>query len=128
MTTRNARIDALKQALKEQPIDYVDGAMGNADSIYELKEADYRGDQLSDYNLDIKGNNDLLSITQPHIIEQIHTAYLDAGADIIETNSFNTTRIAQGDYKLEHYAWQINVAAAKVARAAADKATAITPK
>lgn len=126
MTTRTSRIATLKQALKDRVL-IIDGAMGSMIQSYGLEEADYRGDRLADYDVDIKGNNDLLSITQPQIIEEIHTAYLNAGADIIETNSFNATRVAQGDYKLEDYAYEINVSAAKVARAAADKASAATP-
>ncbi|WP_339337822.1 methionine synthase [uncultured Oceanicoccus sp.] len=126
MTSKNSRIATLKQALKNRLL-IIDGAMGSMIQSYGLEEADYRGDRLADYDVDIKGNNDLLSITQPQIIEQIHTAYLDAGADIIETNSFNATRVAQGDYKLEDYAYEINVAAAKVARVAADKASKATP-
>lgn len=126
MTSKNSRIATLKQALKDRLL-IIDGAMGSMIQSYGLEEADYRGDRLADYDVDIKGNNDLLSITQPQIIEQIHTAYLDAGADIIETNSFNATRVAQGDYKLEDYAYEINVAAAKVARIAADKASKATP-
>jgi len=101
--------------------------MGSMIQSYELEEADYRGEKLADYHLDIKGNNDILSITQPHIIEEIHQAYLDAGADIIETNSFNATTTAQGDYKLEAFAYEINVASARIARIAADQATASNP-
>jgi 5-methyltetrahydrofolate--homocysteine methyltransferase len=126
MIDRKERIATLKQNLSERIL-IIDGAMGSMIQSYGLEEADYRGDRLADYHLDIKGNNDLLSITQPKIIEEIHKAYLDAGADIIETNSFNATRIAQGDYELEDYAYEINVAAAKIARDAADKVTANNP-
>ena len=76
----------------------LDGAMGTMIQEYKLKEADYRGLRFKDHHSDLKGNNDLLSITRPDIIEAIHKAYLDAGADIIETNTFNSTRISQSDY------------------------------
>ena len=127
MSDRQQRIDTLHKALKERIL-VIDGAMGSMIQSYDLEEADYRGEQFKEYHLDIKGNNDLLSITQPHIIAEIHNAFLDAGADIIETNSFNGTKIAQGDYELEEYAFDITLAAAKVARKACDEATAETPE
>ena len=127
MSDRQQRIDSLHKALKERIL-VIDGAMGSMIQSYNLEEADYRGEQFKDYHLDIKGNNDLLSITQPHIVAEIHNAFLDAGADIIETNSFNGTKIAQGDYELEDYAFDITLAAAKVARKACDEATAETPE
>ena len=91
----------------------LDGAMGTMIQQYELEEADYRGEQFKDWHLDIKGNNDILSITQPHIIEAIHKAYLDAGADIVETNTFSGTVIAQADYEMEDQAYAINYESAK---------------
>ena len=126
MTSRTYRISALKELISQRIL-IIDGAMGSMIQTYGLQENDYRGDLLQDHHLDIKGNNDILSITKPHIIEEIHNAYLDAGADIIETNSFNATGIAQGDYQLESFSYEINVASAKIARAAADRATAATP-
>ena len=126
MTERSTRITTLHSILAKRIL-IIDGAMGSMIQSYELEEADYRGEKLADYHLDIKGNNDILSITQPHIIEEIHQAYLDAGADIIETNSFNATTTAQGDYKLEAFAYEINVASARIARIAADQATASNP-
>ena len=126
MNSRTYRISALKELISQRIL-IIDGAMGSMIQTYGLQENDYRGDLLQDHHLDIKGNNDILSITKPHIIEEIHNAYLDAGADIIETNSFNATGIAQGDYQLESFSYEINVASAKIARAAADRATAATP-
>ncbi len=96
----------------------IDGAMGTMIQRYKLEEADYRGDRFKDWHTDVKGNNDLLSITQPQIIEAIHAKYLEAGADIIETNTFSSTRIAQADYDMQSLAYELNVASAKCARKA----------
>jgi 5-methyltetrahydrofolate--homocysteine methyltransferase len=126
MTERTSRIALLQQAITERIL-VLDGAMGSMIQSYRLNEADYRGKRFADYSLDIKGNNDLLSITQPHIIEEIHRAYLEAGADIIETNTFNATRVSQSDYQLEVLARELNVAGGRVARKAADAMTAQTP-
>ncbi len=98
----------------------IDGAMGTMIQRHKLSEADYRGDRFKDWPSDLKGNNDLLSITQPQIIEGIHKEYLEAGADIIETNTFSSTTIAQADYNMQSLAYELNVAAAKCARAAAN--------
>ncbi|MEM6318288.1 MAG: methionine synthase [Bacteroidota bacterium] len=105
----------------------LDGAMGTMIQQYELEEADYRGEQFKDWQLDIKGNNDILSITQPHIIEAIHKAYLDAGADIVETNTFSGTTIAQADYEMEAQAYAINYESAKIAKKACEEYTAMNP-
>ena len=94
---------------------------------YKLEEKDYRGERFTNWHTDVKGNNDLLSITQPHIIEEIHKQYLEAGADIIETNTFSSTSIAQADYDMQSLAYELNVASAKCARAAADEYTAKDP-
>ncbi|MEE9328167.1 MAG: methionine synthase [Cocleimonas sp.] len=99
----------------------LDGAMGTMIQRRKLEEADYRGERFADFHLDIKGNNDLLSITAPNIIREIHQEYLAAGADILETNTFNATRVSMSDYQMEDLAYEINVAAAKIAREAADK-------
>jgi 5-methyltetrahydrofolate--homocysteine methyltransferase len=107
----------IKQAL-EKRILIIDGAMGTMIQRYKLQEADYRGERFKDWHSDIKGNNDLLCITQPHIITEIHKQYLDAGADIIETNTFNSTVIAMADYEMQSLAYELNVAAAKCAREA----------
>ncbi|MFT3702964.1 MAG: homocysteine S-methyltransferase family protein [Agriterribacter sp.] len=96
----------------------IDGAMGTMIQRYKLVEADYRGAQFKDWHKDVKGNNDLLSITQPQIIVEIHKQYLDAGADIIETNTFSSTSIAMADYDMQSLAYELNVASAKCAREA----------
>ncbi|WP_207491842.1 homocysteine S-methyltransferase family protein [Aridibaculum aurantiacum] len=113
--------------LLEQRILIIDGAMGTMIQRHKLTEADYRGDRFKDWHTDVKGNNDLLSITQPDIITGIHKQYLDAGADIIETNTFSSTTIAQADYDLQSLAYELNVASARCARAAADEYTANDP-
>ena len=88
---------------------------------YKLEEQDYRGERFVDWHSDLKGNNDLLVLTQPQLIKDIHSAYLDAGADILETNTFNATTIAMADYDMESLSEEINFAAAKLAREAADE-------
>ncbi len=100
----------------EKRILIIDGAMGTMIQRYNLQEADYRGERFKDWHTDVKGNNDLLSLTQPQIIEEIHRQYLAAGADIIETNTFSSTTIAQADYDMQSLAYELNVAAAKCAR------------
>ena len=105
----------------------LDGAMGTMIQRFKLDEEGYRGARFKDTDNLQKGNNDLLSLTQPHIIQEIHEAYLEAGADIIETNTFNSTRISQSDYGLADYVHEINFNAARIARKAADKFTALTP-
>ena len=107
--------------LLEKKILILDGAMGTMIQRLKLEEADYRGEQFADYHVDIKGNNDLLAMTQPKLIQDIHEQYLEAGADIIETNTFNATRVSMSDYEMEDIAYALNVAGAKVARQAADK-------
>ena len=99
-----------------------DGGYGTSIQKYGLTEADYRGDL--DLEKDQKGNNDLLCLTRPDIVKAIHSAYLDAGADMIETNSFSSTRIAMADYGAEHLVWELNLAAARLAREACDEAEA----
>jgi len=106
----------------------LDGAMGTMIQNFKLKEEDYRGEQFSTHASDLKGNNDLLSITNPSIIRDIHLQFLEAGADIIETNTFNSTSISQEDYNLQQYAYDLNLAAAKIARSAADEITKQTPQ
>ncbi|ANI88108.1 5-methyltetrahydrofolate--homocysteine methyltransferase [Arachidicoccus ginsenosidimutans] len=104
----------------EKRILVIDGAMGTMIQRYKLQEEDYRGARFKDWHKDVKGNNDLLSITQPKIIQEIHKQYLEAGADIIETNTFSSTSIAQADYDMQSLAYELNVASAKCARAAID--------
>lgn len=106
----------------------IDGAMGTMVQHYNFVEKDYRGERFADYHTDVKGNNDLLSLTQPHIIQDIHRQYLAAGADIIETNTFNSTRVSMTDYDMEDITYEINLAAAQLARACADEFTALTPE
>ena len=99
----------------------MDGAMGTMIQRYKLTEADYRGDRFAKYHMDIKGNNEVLSLTQPHIIREIHEAYLEAGADIIETNTFSANSISQADYDLVELAYEMNKASAAIAREAVKK-------
>ncbi|MEK8016126.1 MAG: methionine synthase [Candidatus Parabeggiatoa sp.] len=115
------------QSLLKQRILILDGAMGTMIQKYNLEEADFRAERFKKWPCDLKGNNDLLSITQPQIIKAIHTEYLEAGADIIESNTFNATRVAMADYQMENLVYELNVAGAKVAREAADELTAKTP-
>ena len=117
--TREQRIKRLNQILTERIL-ILDGAMGTMIQSYQLEEADYRGERFADWASDLKGNNDLLVLTQPKIIRDIHTAYLDAGADIIETNSFNANHYGMADYGMEELVYELNLAAAKVAREACD--------
>ena len=106
----------------------LDGAMGTMIQQYKLTEADYRSERFRDFSgpegvreLFVKGNNELLSLTQSHIIQEIHEQYLAAGADLIETNTFGATTVAQDDYHMAHLAYEMNLASAKLARAACDK-------
>lgn len=117
----------LTEAAKKRIL-ILDGAMGTMIQRHKLEEEDYRGTQFADWHCDVKGNNDLLVLTQPDIIYQIHCDYFEAGADIIETNTFNATTIAMADYDMQAQSRDINVAAAKLARKAADEFTAKTPE
>ncbi|MCD9485995.1 methionine synthase [Photobacterium iliopiscarium] len=118
--------DVLHKRL-EQQILIIDGGMGTMIQSYKLDEQDYRGQRFSDWHADLKGNNDLLVLTQPQLIKDIHLEYLEAGADILETNTFNATTIAMADYDMESLSADINFAAATLAREAADEWTAQTP-
>ncbi|MDP1682195.1 MAG: methionine synthase, partial [Burkholderiales bacterium] len=113
--------------LLQQRILILDGAMGTMIQRYKLSEADYRGARFKDWASDLKGNNDLLTLTQPKIIRDIHAAYLDAGADILETNTFNATSIAMADYQMEALVYELNLEAAKLARGVADEFEAKNP-
>ncbi len=121
------KISVLKKSLNQRIL-ILDGAMGTMIQRYALNEKEYRGERFADWPVDLKGNNDLLSITQPDIIREIHHAYLEAGADIIETNSFNSTVISMADYQMESLSDEINEAAAKLARECADEWTRKTPE
>ncbi len=114
------KTDLLKQQLAERIL-FLDGAMGTMIQGYKLDEKDYRGERFSNWDVDLKGNNDLLSLTQPDIIKAIHRAYFAAGSDIVETNTFNSTSIAMADYQMESLAYEMNVASAKIAREVADE-------
>ena len=116
----------IKEILKERIL-IIDGAMGTMIQRHKLEEEAYRGERFKEWHTDVKGNNDLLSITQPDIIQGIHELYLEAGADIIETNTFSSTSIAQADYDMQSLAYELNVASAQCARKAADKYTTINP-
>lgn len=105
----------------------IDGAMGTMIQRYQLTEDDFRNEELKNHPVPLKGNNDLLSITRPDVIKAIHKAYLEAGADIIETNTFSGTTIAQADYKCEHLVYAINYESAKIAREAADEFNKLNP-
>jgi 5-methyltetrahydrofolate--homocysteine methyltransferase len=118
---------ALEKAASERIL-IIDGAMGTMIQQYKLGEGHYRGERFQDHSKDIKGNNDLLVLTQPEIIEEIHGKYLRAHADIIETNTFNAQRISLADYHMEDLAYEMNVEAAKLARNAADAWTKKTPE
>ncbi|MFO7857607.1 MAG: homocysteine S-methyltransferase family protein, partial [Ectothiorhodospiraceae bacterium] len=120
------RTDALKQAIDERIL-FLDCGMGTSIQQYPLSEEDFRGDRFKDWESDLQGNNDLLSITRPDIIREIHADNLAAGSDIVETNTFSSTTIAQADYHMEDLAYELNVAGARVAREACDAAEAENP-
>ncbi|WP_313226135.1 methionine synthase [Stutzerimonas chloritidismutans] len=126
MSTRSSRLQALQQALKERIL-ILDGGMGTMIQSYKLEEEDYRGARFADWPQDVKGNNDLLLLSRPDIIQAIEKAYLDAGADILETNTFNATQVSQADYGMESLVYELNVEGARLAREMADAKTAETP-
>jgi 5-methyltetrahydrofolate--homocysteine methyltransferase len=117
----------IQDVLKERIL-IIDGAMGTMIQRHKLEEKDYRGEQFKDWPIDLKGNNDLLCLTQPAIIEGIHREYLEAGADIIETNTFNAQRISMADYQMEEVAFDINIAAATIAKRVAMEYTDRNPE
>jgi 5-methyltetrahydrofolate--homocysteine methyltransferase len=114
------RAQALPEILKTR-IAILDGAMGTMIQRFKLTEADYRGERFKDFPKDVKGNNELLSLTRPDVIRDIHEGYLAAGADMIETNTFGATTIAQADYDMQHLVREMNLQSAKLARVACDK-------
>src|SRR5258705_3468215 len=126
MTDRKHRLTQLHAALAQRIL-VLDGAMGTMIQGYALDEKDFRGERLRAHPKDLRGNNDLLTLTRPDIITEIHRAYLDAGADLLETNTFNAQVISQSDYGTEGLVYELNVAAARLARHAADEMTAKTP-
>ena len=119
-TLAYTRAQALPEILKTR-IAILDGAMGTMIQRFKLAEADYRGERFKDFPKDVKGNNELLSLTRPDVIRDIHEGYLAAGADLIETNTFGATTVAQADYDMQHLAREMNLQSAKLARAACDK-------
>jgi 5-methyltetrahydrofolate--homocysteine methyltransferase len=119
-------VSELKNLLEERIL-VLDGAMGTMIQKHRLTEADYRGTRFKDFGFDLRGNNDVLSLTQPHIIKEIHKLYLEAGSDIIETNTFNGTSISQADYHLEQIVYELNYQAAKIAKEAAEEYTKMNP-
>ena len=122
--TRAERIDALKSALRERIL-VLDGAMGTMIQGYQLSEADYRGERFKEHDgPDLRGDNDIISLTQPHLVREVHDSYLNAGADILETNTFNANRLSQADYAMESVVREMNEASARIARDACDAATA----
>lgn len=110
----------LEKTLSER-IMIIDGAMGTMIQRYKLEEQDYRGDRFKDWHIDLKGNNELLSLVRPDIIKAIHTEYLEAGADIVETNTFNAQAVSMGDYDMQELSYEMNVAAARVAKEAVNE-------
>ena len=116
----------IEQLLQDRIL-FLDGAMGTMIQKHKLTEQQYRGDRFADYAYNLKGNNDLLSLTQPEIISEIHEQFLEVGADIIETNTFNSTAVSMADYHMEFLVDELNLASAKLARQAADKYTAKNP-
>src|SRR5579871_7073466 len=106
---------SIQDVLKERIL-IIDGAMGTMIQRHKLEEKDYRGERFKDWASDLKGNNDLLVLTQPEIIEGIHREYMEVGADIIETNTFNSQRVSMADYHMEDLAFEMNVAAARLAK------------
>ncbi|MGX1199113.1 5-methyltetrahydrofolate--homocysteine methyltransferase [Parvibaculum sp. MBR-TMA-1.3b-4.2] len=117
--TREERIAYLREEVKKRVL-ILDGAMGTMIQEYKLGEEDYRGERFKDYESDVKGNNELISLVQPDILREIHLKYYRAGADFAETNTFGATRIAQADYHMEDLAYEMNVESARIAREAAD--------
>ncbi len=126
LSLRPQRLKALEDAL-QQRILVLDGAMGTMIQQHRLSEADFRGERFRDHKHDLKGNNDLLTLTQPQVIREIHGKYLEAGADILETNTFNSTSISQADYKLESAVFDLNFEGARLAREVADDYSRRTP-
>jgi 5-methyltetrahydrofolate--homocysteine methyltransferase len=111
---------SIRELLNERIL-IIDGAMGTMIQCHKLTESDYRGGRFKDWSSDLKGNNDLLCLTQPQIIKEIHKQYLEAGADILETNTFNAQRVSLADYHMQEFAYEINLAAAKIAKQAIEE-------
>jgi len=125
--SRKERIKILKEEIKSRIL-ILDGAMGTMIQKFKFGEDDYRGSRFKDWSSDLKGNNDILSITQPETIAEIHSQYLKAGADIVETNTFNANKISQADYNMEAYVYELNFESACLARKACDEISKATPE
>src|SRR6185295_2855332 len=121
------KTEEILRATLAKRIVLLDGAMGTMIQRHKLKEADYRGERFAGHDVDLKGDNDLLVLTRPDIIADIHDQYLEAGSDIIETNTFNSNAISQADYALESLAYELNVEGARLAKAACARWTTRTP-
>ncbi|TVP88092.1 MAG: methionine synthase, partial [Pseudomonadaceae bacterium] len=126
MSDLSIRLAALHEALRQRIL-ILDGGMGTLIQSYKLEEEDYRGERFADWPSDLKGNNDLLILTRADAIAEMHMAYLDAGADIIETNTFNSTQVSQADYGMQELAYELNLEGARLARRVCDEKTAQTP-
>ncbi|MDX9687633.1 methionine synthase [Halopseudomonas formosensis] len=126
MSDLSTRLTLLHEALRQRIL-ILDGGMGTMIQSYKLSEADFRGERFVDWHRDLKGNNDLLILSRPEVIASIERAYLDAGSDIIETNTFNSTRVSQADYGMEDLAYELNYEGARLARRVCDEKTAETP-
>ena len=126
MSDLATRLTRLNEALRQRIL-ILDGGMGTMIQSYKLEEADFRGERFADWHRDLKGNNDLLILSKPEVIAAIERAYLDAGSDIIETNTFNSTRVSQSDYGMEELAYELNFEGARIARRVCDEKTLETP-
>ena len=126
MSDLTTRLNALNEALRQRIL-ILDGGMGTMIQSFKLEEADFRGERFADWHRDVKGNNDLLILSRPDVIADIERAYLDAGSDIIETNTFNSTRVSQSDYGMEDLAYELNFEGARIARRVCDEKTLETP-
>ncbi len=127
MTKTLSKTEETLRALAARRILVIDGAMGTMIQRHKLSEEDFRGERFKDHPRDLKGNNDLLSITRPDVIGGIHRQYLEAGADLVETNTFSSTTIAQADYGMEALAYELNFESARVAKAACREVEAKDP-
>ncbi|MEO1369345.1 MAG: homocysteine S-methyltransferase family protein, partial [Acidobacteriota bacterium] len=128
-TLHHAPVDTERQlrTLLSQRILILDGAMGTMVQGYGLEEADFRGERFKDHGAELRGNNDILCLTRPDVVEEIHRSFLEAGADLIETNTFSTQVVSQADYDLEDIVYELNYEAARLARRVTDAMTAETP-
>ena len=120
------KMEDIRNVLKNKIL-VLDGAMGTMIQQYKFTEEDYRGEKFKDFHISVKGNNDMLSITQPKAIKEIHAKYLEAGADIIETNTFSSTTVAMADYEMEDFVYELNYQSAKIAKEVAEEFTKLDP-